>query len=219
VAGSEFVIFLDDFHYIHAAVQADVARQIKAATERGIRICVATVPHRADNVVRNNPELRGRLAQVDTTFWTPFELQQIATNGFQKLLVEINPEVTLRLAREACGSPQLMQRICLDLCFVLRIEKEFSEQRRFNLTEEQVRQTLEQSASHSDFSTMVANMHQGPKTRGTERKEHRLTDGTNGDAYRVLLRAIAHGDPSMDLPYPEAHGAHRSCLCRWNARV
>ena len=50
---------------------------------------------------------------------------------------------------------------------------------------------------------MVANMHQGPKTRGTERKEHRLTDGTNGDAYRVLLRAIAHGDPSMDLPYPK----------------
>jgi hypothetical protein len=98
VAGSEFVIFLDDFHYIPAAVQADVARQIKAATERGIRICVATVPHRADNVVRNNPELRGRLAQVDTTFWTPFELQQIATNGFQKLLVEINPEAR-------CASP------------------------------------------------------------------------------------------------------------------
>jgi hypothetical protein len=202
VAGSSFAIFLDDFHYIPNDAQPEVARQIKAAAERGVRICVATVPHRSDNVVRNNAELRGRLAQVDTTFWTVAELQKIALVGFEKLQAELSPAVTLRFAREACGSPQLMQRICLDACFSLGIEKEFNQKRSFELSDEQMRTILEQSASHSDFSTMVANMHQGPKTRGTERREHDLTDGTSGDVYRVLLRAIAHGDPVMDLPYP-----------------
>ena len=68
IAGSEFVLFVDDFHYIPTSLQPDVARQIKAAAEKGVRVCVATVPHRADNVVRNNAELRGRLAQVDTKY-------------------------------------------------------------------------------------------------------------------------------------------------------
>jgi hypothetical protein len=143
------------------------------------------------------------LAQVDTKFWSEAELQRIAEAGFKKLLVELDPEVISRLAREACGSPQLMQRICLDVCFALDVEKELSAPRRFVLTDDQIRRILEQSASHADFSTMVANMHQGPKTRGTERKEHSLTDGTSGDAYRVLLRAISHGDPALEFPYQQ----------------
>jgi hypothetical protein len=48
---------------------------------------------------------------------------------------------------------------------------------------------------------MVANMHQGPKTRGIERKVHQLIDGSEGDAYRVILLALAHGGPTMVLPY------------------
>jgi hypothetical protein len=44
-------------------------------------------------------------------------------------------------------------------------------------------------------------MHQGPKTRGTVRRLHKLVDGTEGDVYRVLLLALAHGTPTMSLPY------------------
>jgi hypothetical protein len=118
IAKSEYVVFLDDFHYIPpGAAQEDVAKQLKAAGEQGIKICTATVPHRADNVVRNNPELRGRLAQVDTTFWMPTELVEIAKAGFAKLLVQLPVSKMMDLAREACGSPQLMQRIYLDVCF------------------------------------------------------------------------------------------------------
>lgn len=91
IANSTFVVFLDDFHYIPENGRTDVARHIKAGAERGIRICVATVPHRADDVVRTNHELRGRLAQVDTSFWTVEELAQIAIAGFSKLLVASHP--------------------------------------------------------------------------------------------------------------------------------
>jgi hypothetical protein len=68
IGDSSFVLLLDDFHYIPKDAQAEVAQQIKAAAERGVRICIATVPHRADDVVRTNHELRGRLAQIDTMF-------------------------------------------------------------------------------------------------------------------------------------------------------
>jgi hypothetical protein len=201
IANSTFVVFLDDFHYIPRAAQGEVAKQIKAAAERGIKICVATVPHRADDVVRSNHELRGRLAQVDTSFWTIEELSQIALSGFSRLLIDIKPQQAMRLAEEACGSPQLMQRICLDVCFDLGFRKEQEEIVSLDLDRTRLQSILEQSSTHADFGTMVANMHQGPKTRGTERRVHKLIDGTQGDVYRVLLLALAHGNPTMSLPY------------------
>jgi len=201
IAKSDFVVFLDDFHYIPADAQNDVAKQLKAAGEQGIKICTATVPHRADNVVRQNPELRGRLAQVDTTFWSPAELQQIAELGFRKLRVSLEEDKMLQLASEACGSPQLMQRICLDVCFGLGIEKEFNEPTKVLLSSSQMQNTLQQSSTHSDFATMVTAMHEGPKKRGTERRLHKLVDGSEGDVYRVVLMALAHGEPLMELSY------------------
>lgn len=201
IAKSDYVVFLDDFHYIPAAVQEDVARQLKAAGEKGIKICTATVPHRADNVVRSNPELRGRLAQVDTTFWSPEELVEIAKAGFAKLQVDIPAAKLMDVAREACGSPQLMQRICLDVCFNLGIEKEYDSLRQLDFTPQQLGVILQQSSTHSDFGTMVANMHQGPKERGSERRVHQLIDGTSGDVYRVILLALAYDPPVMEVPY------------------
>lgn len=204
IANSEYVVFLDDFHYIPTTdAQEDVARQIKAASERGIKVCTATVPHRADNVVRNNPELRGRLAQVDTTFWATAELAEIAKVGFAKLQVQLPVAKMTDIAQEACGSPQLMQRICLDVCFTLGIEREFSEAREMDFTPQQLKTILQQSSTHSDFGTLVANLHKGPKERGNERAVHKLIDGTEGDVYRVILSALAHGAPVMEVPYSD----------------
>lgn len=207
IAKSDYVVFLDDFHYIPTdEAQQDVARQLKAAGEQGVKICTATVPHRADNVVRNNPELRGRLAQVDTTFWSPTELTEIAKAGFAKLQVKLPEAKMMDLAREACGSPQLMQRICLDVCFQLGIEKEFDAGKEFGFTPQQLQTILQQSSTHSDFGTMVANMHQGPKERGSERRVHQLVDGSQGDVYRVILLALAYGAPVMEVPYSDLMG-------------
>jgi hypothetical protein len=48
---------------------------------------------------------------------------------------------------------------------------------------------------------MVANIHQSPTTRGTERRFHKLIDGSEGDVYRLLLLALAHGNPALVVPY------------------
>jgi molybdopterin-guanine dinucleotide biosynthesis protein len=58
IGGSDFVVFVDDFHYIEAGAREEIGRQIKAAAERGVRVCTASVPHRSDDVVRSNTELR-----------------------------------------------------------------------------------------------------------------------------------------------------------------
>ena len=203
IAGSAFIVLIDDFHYMNREVQVEAAKQIKTAAERGIRICVASVPHRSDDVVRSNPELRGRTTNLDTTYWSPRELMQIATIGFARLNASIHERDASRLANEACGSPQLMQAICLQACYHLGLRVAQERQVAIRLDDEKFRAIMESTSLQSNHSSLVSRMHQGPKIRGTERKEFTFSDGTKGDVYRCLLLAIAQDPPTMDLPYTE----------------
>lgn len=105
IGGSEFVVFIDDFHYIKPELRDEVGKQLKVAAENGVKIVTASVPHRADDVVRSNPELRGRVAAVDLTYWNIDELTQIARKGFSSLNTELAPSIERRFATEAFGSP------------------------------------------------------------------------------------------------------------------
>jgi hypothetical protein len=204
IADSDYVMLIDDFHYMDRAVQIEAAKQIKLAAERGVRICVASVPHRADDVVRSNPELRGRTTNIDTTFWTSDELTQIATIGLTKLNAPITDTDARRFAMESCGSPQLMQAICLQACYRLNIREQLRLHENIPLlTDEQFRTILEVTSSQSDYSSLVTHMHQGPKIRGVERKEYQFGDGSKGDVYRCVLLSIAQDPPRMGVPYTE----------------
>jgi hypothetical protein len=203
IAGSDFVVLVDDFHYMPRDVQVEAARQIKAGAERGIRFCVASVPHRSDDVVRSNPELRGRTTNIDSTFWSTDELEQIALLGFAKLGTEVSRDQATEFAHEACGSPQLMQSICLNACLRLGIDEEQQLKLPLALDAPKLRAIFETTSAQSDYSSLVTRMHAGPKTRGTERKEHRFNDGTVGDVYRCMLLAIVSNPPVMGLPWAD----------------
>jgi hypothetical protein len=103
IAGSSFTIFIDDFHYMPRDTQQEVAKQIKEAAEKGVRICTASVPHRSD-VVRSNPELRGRVQAIDSTYWSEAEILKIAEAGFPALGVVMAEASLKALAIEAFGS-------------------------------------------------------------------------------------------------------------------
>lgn len=201
IGTSDYVVFVDDFHYMPRELQVEVAKQLKAATEMGIKICTASVPHRSDDVVRANPELRGRVQAVDMAFWDENELVEIATRGFPMLKMEVAADFMRRLAVEACGSPQLMQSLCLQTCFRVSVFKTCPNSRRFDLSDDDVKHILETTSATTDFSTLVEAMHEGPKQRGQERKEFAFNDGTSGDVYRAVLLALASGPPVMSLTY------------------
>jgi len=201
IRDSDFVVFIDDFHYIDPSIREEVGRQIKAAAENGVKIFTASVPHRSDDVVRSNSELRGRVAAVDLKYWSVAELVQIAQKGFRELNTELSPLVERKLATEAFGSPQLMQSICLNVCYVINLREVQLEQCRIDLTEEQITEILLATSSYTDFSKMVTALHAGPRTRGTERKVHQLADGTTGDVYRAVLLAVKENPAELSFSY------------------
>lgn len=203
VSGSDFVIFVDDFHYIKEGLREEVGRQIKVAADNGVKIVTASVPHRADDVVRSNPELRGRVAAVDLGYWDSRHLLLIARQGFHALNVDLAPAVERRLCDEAMGSPQLMQTICFCLCQILGINEPLPEKKIVEAREDEIARTLSQTSHFTDFSKMLTSLHSGPKTRGQERKEHELADGTSGDVYRAVLLAIRADPIAMSFSYDE----------------
>src|SRR6476659_8157676 len=105
LANTDYTILLDDFHYIPSTIQNEVAQQLKDAASRGVRICVANVPHRADNLVRALPELRGRVLAIDLDYWTKKDLLEIPRLGLPKLNFEVDSASLTMFAREAAGSP------------------------------------------------------------------------------------------------------------------
>jgi hypothetical protein len=203
IGESTYVVFIDDFHYIERDVREEIGRQIKAAAEKGIRICTASVPHRSDDVVRSNPELRGRVTAIDMSYWTPQELEQIAFRGFRELNVDLAPAVIQTLANEAFGSPQLMQAICLNFCFERGITETQNVHERIEIESGILRQIFERTSTTTDYSTMLNVLHAGPKQRGIERKQFNFTDGTRGDVYRCVLLAAKADPPSLSFPYED----------------
>jgi hypothetical protein len=85
IANSDYVVLIDDFHYMPRDVQNEAAKIIKEAVRLGAKVCVASVQHRGDDVVRANPELRGRVRTIDLDYWKIDELNQIALTGFDAL--------------------------------------------------------------------------------------------------------------------------------------
>ena len=203
ISDSDFVVFIDDFHYIDRDVQREVGRQIKAAIENGVTVCTASVPHSNDDVVRANPELRGRLAAIDIGYWSEGDLELIAKSGFPALNIEIAKSVIKRLARESLGSPQIMQSLCLNLCFVVGVGERLKELTRIDVNSEHIKEIFKRTSTLSDWSSLVSEIHSGPRQRGTERKIFDFIDKTKGDVYRAILLSLIQDPARLSLRYDE----------------
>ena len=203
IANSDFVVLLDDFHYMPRDVQGEAAKSLKEAARLGVKICTAAVRHRGDDLVRANPELRGRVRAIDLEYWSHDDLKMIATSGFTEMNVGVPPQILSKLVAESAGSPQLMQSLCLHTCFQLDARARPDEMRMLIASNEQIESILEQTSSSTDFRSLVDVIDAGPRTRGVERKIYSFSDGTSGDVYRCILKAVAADPPRLSFSYDE----------------
>jgi hypothetical protein len=204
IGNSDFVVFLD-FHYMPRDIQAEVAKTLKDGIRRGVKTVTASVSHRGDDVLRANPELRGRVRAIDLQYWSKFELAEIAEVGFGALNARVGDSLVSRFTTESAGSSQLMQSLCLQTCFVLNLRQVhdgmFPEV--INPTDTHLNQILEQTSASTDFRSLVDVLDNGPRTRGTERKTYKFLQGGEGDVYTVILKAVAADPPQLAFKYDE----------------
>jgi hypothetical protein len=203
LAHSPYTILLDDFHYIPAAIQGDVAQQLKDAASRGVRICVASVPVKADNLVRALPELRGRVLGVDLDYWNQKDLMEIPKLGCPLLGLEVDHASLQMFAREAAGSPQLMQSICLWMCNHLGVRETSDTLRAVQLDEIGRKEILFLTSLTVEFRALVRAMISGPRARPGDRRTYVHRDGRTADVYLSIMRAVAMDPPRLSIDYAE----------------
>ena len=98
------VLVIDDFHYASKAMQTKMAQQLKDAIRRELKVVVVSLPHRADDAIRQNADLSGRLSLINIEAWEKKDLKEIALKGFKQLDIKITDEVAEQLAVECLDS-------------------------------------------------------------------------------------------------------------------
>lgn len=201
VGNTDFVIFIDDFHYIPKETQREVAKQIKEAIRQGVKLICASVPYHADDVIRSNPDLRGRVFSIDFQYWGKEILQKIAYKGFPELGISYKNTAVDILASEAAGSPQLMQYLCLNSCYELGVRESSSSYVELINDQALLQKICRRTVQSTDYGSIVEKMKEGPKTRGSDRLIHNTTHGWNGDVYRLLVKALSLDPPTLTFRY------------------
>lgn len=204
---TEYIVFVDDFHYIDGEVQQEIAKQIKEGIEGRVQFICASVPYRSDDVLLANADLRGRAYKVDFQYWIHTELAKIAQAGFAAMNLQVSPAIIDALASEAAGSPQLMQTLCLNLCFDVGCETRPKEPVTIKANKELIARVCRRTTANNDYSSTVAAMKDGPKIRGKDRKSYVLLNSqTVLDVYPLILRGIACDPPRLTLRANELTG-------------
>lgn len=195
----DLVLVIDDFHYAPEAKRIQIAQQLKDAIRKGFKAVVVSLPHRADEAVRQNPDLSGRLSLINMEAWKVDELKEIAKVGFDRLNIEIDDTVATQIAIESLSSPQLMQYICLNICTIMEMRADKCKKVKQDILELAYRYTT----ANFEYGDVVSLMQKGPNTRGKERNKFRAKNGQEFDIYELIVKSIAENPPAMKLEFED----------------
>jgi len=194
---NNLILVIDDFHYAPVEKRMLVAQQLKDAIRRGFKAIVVSLPHRADEAIRQNADLSGRLSLINIETWKVEDLKEIAKVGFDKLNISISDEVAQMIAVESLSSPQLMQYICLNICTILEMDTYKN-----NVVEKELLETAYRyTTANFEYNDVVTLMKKGPNTRGKNRNLFIAKDGEQYDLYELIVKSIAENPPLMKLDF------------------
>lgn len=189
------VLVIDDFHYIADELQLYIARILKDALFKGLKAILLSLPHRADDAVKHNPDLIGRTTFINISAWQSSELAEIARKGFALLNYKLNESDLNLLTQESITSPQLMQQNCLNLAYNI------SDVGRQSASQELVLRSFKDTVSdYTNYDDILEQVLRGP-AQGRSRRKHYLLAGETekADIYMMLLRAVSEDPPVLSF--------------------
>ncbi|MCM2286098.1 MAG: ATP-binding protein [Desulfobacula sp.] len=205
---SEKPLIIDDFHYLNRKFQGEVIRALKPLVFEGHPVIIIAIPHRRYDAVKVEREMTGRLKPIPVPVWSDKELKEISSAGFPLLNVELADNIADRLAREAYGSPHLMQEFCMGICTQEKILETAISKIRIT----QIKKSLFKKIADGTGKVVFDKLAKGPRQR-SDRKPRTLVSGGTADIYRVVLLALARIAPGMEkVDYESLRAAIRETL-------
>jgi hypothetical protein len=189
-----FPLIVDDFHYITREIQGSIVRALKPLIFDGHPVIFIAIPHRRYDVVRVEREMTGRILPISVPSWSIIELKQIAEVGFNRLKMNLSPQIINEMAENAYGSPHLMQEFCREVAKdrldgnVLKSENPSDFRSDF----------LFKQIADATGKIIFDKLAKGPRQR-SDRMQRPLVGGGNADIYRVVLLALCKLSPGLEV--------------------
>lgn len=189
-------------------MQGSFVRAVKPLVFHGVPVVLIAIPHRRYDAIKVEREITGRLENITMPYWSIEELKQIALTGFPLLNVNVHSEIIELLAREALGSPHLMQEFCKSLCTTHSVTETLDETLHIDLINDSLFKSVAESTGKVVFDKLAT----GPRQR-SDRLARLLKSGERVDIYKVVLFALSKMKPGMQtIKYEELRGAIRELV-------
>lgn len=214
IIDNDFVLVIDDFHYASEDIQLYIARTIKTYLINGLKVIILSLPHRADDAIRLNPDLIGRTSFIEIAPWSIDELKEIGLKGFPLLNIAIDDVVLEHMAVESISSPQLMQDICFNLAY--RMEKNNATTVSREMVAVALRETVKKHKQV--YSHVLKAALEGPAQGKNERTHYILQDGRQVDIYMLLLISISSDPPELSLSVQKIQRRFSNLLAENNVK-
>ena len=196
---NNLVLLLDDFHYASKAIQLNIARQLKYALNKELKVIIISLPLLTDEAIRKNVDLIGRLILINVEPWKEKELQCIAINGYKKLGMDISQKYISNIATESLTSPQLMQSICLNLYFLIVN----SNIKNVDVGDKLLEKAYKRTTLNFEYKDVIKVLREGIRSRLNTRETYMISGGKFLNSNELIVNAIALNPPKMIMTVDE----------------
>jgi hypothetical protein len=148
------------------------------------------IPHRRYDAVKVEKEMTGRMLPITIPSWSEPELTYIPSKGFPLIGIDVPAHVLEEMARQAIGSPHLMQEFCRGLAKNLSISQKNSVGDHIDLG------PVFRDVANTIGRPIFEKLARGPRQR-SDRVKRKLKSGGEADIYELVLHALAHIKPDL----------------------
>lgn len=104
-------IVIDNFHYFEPEMQTQLATDIRAFAEHGIKIVILGTWKAQNFIQKKNVDLIGRVCALSIEPWTDADLQRVLDAGERHLNIRIAKKIRAELIQRCTGNIALLQEI------------------------------------------------------------------------------------------------------------
>ncbi|WAC52164.1 AAA family ATPase [Frigoribacterium sp. SL97] len=195
------VLIIDDLHMLHRDEQRKIVRNITPFVDKGGRVILIASGHRAELIPTLVPNMGGSFKANNFGLWSDAgqlgQLAQIVKDGWIKLRTQAPAGLAERLAENAYGSPQTMQR--LSAALVVNNNYYFAADELSELVSPTDWDEFDKTSLAPVLSEVrwVKKLTKGPK--GKARDEYPTHKYGPADGYRLIMLALRELLPNVDV--------------------
>src|SRR5208283_682284 len=114
--GSKKWVILENFHYLNDDIQKQLAFDLRAFQELGVRFVVLGVWREKNRMAQFNGDLLDRVVEIPVEPWTQVDFRRVAGKGAEALAISFSDEILTATIQASFSSIGVFQELLKGIC-------------------------------------------------------------------------------------------------------